>query len=89
MKALDVYIDICCDDIYKPNDIFSSAAETCRTLIKTAEDIGVICEKPICIRDRATFDEIDYLSKNYFATRPKSYNDIPENIFNLSKLSFI
>ena len=80
MHKLDIYVDLCCDDIFKSSDLFASAAETSRTLTETAKQHNILCSKPVKINDTFTDNEIDYLAKNYFSSYPKPTYDIPNNI---------
>ncbi len=80
MSLLHVYVEVCCDDISNPTSIFSSAAETCHILLDSAKEKGVPAAKPLCFPNSEPNGELDYLSKNYFASRPKVYAGIPENI---------
>ena len=80
MQLLDVYVDLCCDDIYKSSDLFSSSAETGRKLIETAKTHNVPYSAPVKIADNPMESEIDILVGNYFSSYPKPQISTPHNV---------
>lgn len=83
MHKLDICAVMCCDDLYKPSDLFSPVVNTCRLLMETAERNGIEVEEPIRISDIQTSEDkkdLYFLRRNFFAPYLNTYKDIPENI---------
>lgn len=78
MKIADVCAVMCCDGIDKPSPLFSPIGATCRKLSETAENSGAFCNEPVKATGSAGNPEINYLTENYFASRPKPQSMPPE-----------
>ncbi len=80
MSVMDVYLDICCDDIDNPLPVFSSAAETCRCLLDLAKEMGIPAEKPLFFSNESPEGELEHLEANYFNSRPTPYKNVPDSV---------
>ncbi len=80
MRQMEVYAVMCCDDVYNPSNLFEPIANTCINLIKTAEQKGVLYNRPVPAKEEVQNSELTYLVKNYFKANPKAYSGLPENI---------
>ncbi len=80
LSVMDVFLDICCDDIDKPSSVFSSAAETCRCLLDLAMEKGVSVNNPIVFSKKTPESELEHLATNYFTSRPSPYKGEPDTI---------
>lgn len=80
MQKLDVYIELCCDDIKKSSLLFSSAAETARILTEIAEKNGIECSAPIESEKTRQNNEINILTDKYFSSYCNPSNSVLNNI---------
>lgn len=80
MHKMDVFAVMCVNDLKKPSSLFSAVAQSCRELIETAEQNGVLCTEPTKIEDNKTETETAFLAKNYFEPRPVVFKGEPKNV---------
>ena len=84
IKADDVYITFCCDNISNENDIglFSNTAKTLSKVMRKARENGVKIAKPVHLDSSLRFEneELKELEKYLFSWEYEQFEKEPENI---------
>lgn len=80
-----------CDDLKHPSDIFASAANTYRSLKKSAEENNITADEPERLPinpDMQKRPEFVHLWDNFFKVNPVKYTEKPEHIHVISPANY-